>query len=176
MKKQPRPLKRTLFLLSLALVPQTMASLEAAPLSSTAAQQSAQAAFVPQNKSEVERLHRAKIGWSALQASMIQSGASATEAGSVLKRSRWAVRHILFLTWKPSMWPIFARRAAIGGQHVWVVEAAAPDTHFGYCPTGMSSEQIAQIEARNPQRCVQSVLVVQAHAPFKILARYDTSD
>jgi hypothetical protein len=176
MEKQSQHLRKTLFLLGGVLIAGATAPLRGAPTTSISAQQLAQASFVTQNKSEVERLRRTKIGWSALRVSMLHSGASATEVAGVLKRSRWAMKHIPIIMPRPSVWPIFARRQTLGVQPVWIVEAAAPATNFGYCPTGMTPQEIARIEARDPERCFQSVIIIQAHSPFKILARYDTAD
>lgn len=149
---------------------------QGSPAHPTPAERLARAAFVPQNKSEVERLRREKIGWSALRASMIRDGASPAEAAGVVKRARRAMAHLPPYMGKASLWPIFARRMKPNTSFVWVIEAAAPSTQFGYCPTGMTAEQIAQIEARSKERCCQRVVVIQARSPFKMLAFYDSID
>ncbi len=86
------------------------------------------------------------------------------------------MRHIPVIMPKPSMWPVFARRQTLGVQPVWIVEAAALVTNFGYCPTGMTPQEVTRIQARNPERCFQSVIIIQAYWPFKILARHDTAN
>jgi len=133
-------------------------------------------ALVPQNKNEIERLRRQNIGWEALRDSLIQNGASQTEADGVIKRARRAMAHPPLYMERKALWPIFARRMSLGASPVWAIEAATPTTHFLYCSTGMSAEQIAQIHARNKERCYQRVVIIEARAPFRRLSFFDSMD
>lgn len=148
----------------------------AAPMSARSAQQLAQAGFVPQNKSDVERLRRAGIGWSALRATMLKSGASKVEVDSALKHARreMARRFEFNAPQAAPLWPVFARPALLGARRVWIIEAATPRPLFFNCPTGATPESLARMKAQNEQRCFARVLVVQTRQPCTVLARYDT--
>jgi hypothetical protein len=132
-----------------------------------------EAGFEQQNRSEVVALAHRNIGWEALKDTMLETDAHPADVEQIIKVTQAKMSTPTALSTAP-LWPVLAKRGRVGQQAVWLIEAAAPCQPPGLCFTGVSPQQQKKILKRIPEMCSHRVLVIQAEAPYAVLAQQDT--